>query len=94
MPQVEFGQMGNGETGFADNTDPFEDDLEEALCVFKSGDNNNDIIQKNEKLIMFYVDLENEIIIRNSNSEENKQDTNEELTDAKHPVLFNQYPIA
>jgi len=25
-------------SGFADNSDPFEDDLEDALCVFKAGD--------------------------------------------------------
>jgi hypothetical protein len=34
--------------------------LEEALCVFKQGDTNSDIIEKNAKLVMFYVDLENE----------------------------------
>ena len=65
MPKVEFGNnpTGSGETGFADNTDPFEDDLEEALCVFKQGDNNSDILEKNAKLVMFYVDLENEQIV-------------------------------
>lgn len=60
MPNVEFG---TGQTGFADNSDPFEDDLEDAMCVFKSGDGNTDILEKNEKLILFYVDLENEEII-------------------------------
>ena len=42
---------------------------------------------------MFYVDLDNEIII-NRGTEENKQDTNDEVSDSKHPVLFNQYPIS
>ena len=60
MPGVEFG---NGSTGFADNSDPFEDDLEDAMCVFKSGDGNTDILEKNDKLILFYVDLENEEFI-------------------------------
>ena len=44
MAGVEFG---NGQVGFADNSDPFENELEEALCVFKSGDGNTDIIEKN-----------------------------------------------
>ena len=35
--------------GFEDNSDPFENELEEALCVFKSGDVNTDILEKNEK---------------------------------------------
>lgn len=61
--------------------------------MFKSGDGNTDIIEKNENLIMFYVDLENEQIL-NRAKEENKQDQNEELADCKHPVLFNQYPIS
>jgi len=51
------------QAGFADNSDPFEDDLEDALCVFKAGDSNKDILEKNDKLIMFYVDLENEMIV-------------------------------
>ena len=64
MPKVEFGAKTEGPTtGFADNSDPFEDDLEEALCVFKSGDGNTDILERNEKLILFYIDLENEQII-------------------------------
>jgi hypothetical protein len=58
MPSVEFG--GGPNSGFADNSDPFEDVLEDALCVFKSGDTNADIMEKNAHLLMFYVDLENE----------------------------------
>jgi hypothetical protein len=71
MPKVEFGASGSGPSnGFADNSDPFEDDLEDALCVFKSGDGNSDILEKNEKLIMFYVDLDNELILSKPGSEE------------------------
>lgn len=61
MPQVEFGaSTDKPSSGFADNSDPFEDDLDNALCVFKSGDANSDMLEKNDGLIMFYVDLENE----------------------------------
>jgi hypothetical protein len=66
---------GTGQIGFEDESDPFENDLDEALCVFKSGDGNTDILEKNENLIMFYVDLENETIVNKVGSgEENKQD--------------------
>ena len=59
MPQVEFG---GGEGG--DDKDPFEDSLEDALCVFKSGGGKDgDILKENEAQILFYVDLENECII-------------------------------
>ena len=76
MPKIEGSASMNGpnglpQSGFADNSDPFEDDLEDALCVFKAGDSNKDIMEKNEKLIMFYVDLENEQILEAN--EENKQ---------------------
>lgn len=73
MPGVEFG---NGSMGFQDNSDPFEDDLEDAMCVFKSGDGNTDILEKNEKQILFYVDLENEVLIdKEKNPEEAKEDS-------------------
>lgn len=89
-------KQGTGQMGFADNSDPFENELEEALCVFKSGDGNTDILEKNENLIMFYVDLENESIISKAKGgEENKhEDQDEELNQSKHPVLFNQYPCS
>ena len=76
MPKVEFGHTESGpSSGFADNSDPFEDALEDALCVFKSGDVNSDILEKNEKLIMFYVDLENEMIVNKPGvGEESKQE--------------------
>lgn len=60
MPQVEFGSSDKPSSGFADSSDPFEDDLDNALCVFKSGDANSDMLEKNDGLILFYVDLENE----------------------------------
>ena len=70
MPKIEgSASLGGGEmgpsSGFADNSDPFEEDLEDALCVFKAGDSNKDIMEKNDKLIMFYIDLENEVIVSN-----------------------------
>ena len=63
MPQVEFGSNGAPSSGFADNSDPFEEDLDDALCVFKAGDGNQDILEKNQNFIMFYLDLENEMIV-------------------------------
>jgi hypothetical protein len=79
MQDIDFNansKQGTGQMGFEDNSDPFENELEEALCVFKSGDGNTDILEKNENLIMFYVDLENECIVSKNNSEgeENKHD--------------------
>lgn len=72
MPKVESAAGGtDGPTmGFNDNSDPFEDDLEDALYVFKPGDGNTDILEKNEKLIMFYLDLENEMIVEKTSAPE------------------------
>lgn len=100
MPKVEFGgpsdESGGPTTGFADTSDPFEDALEDALCVFKSGDTNSDILEKNEKLIMFYVDLENEQIIDKvkpgEEAKNNQEEDGEQRQESKHPVLLNQYP--
>ena len=50
--EISGGQDGDGQD--------LEDALNDALCVYVSGDSNQDILGKNEKLIMFYVDLENE----------------------------------
>lgn len=75
MPKIESGAAEPGvNSGFNDNSDPFEDALEDALCVFKSGDTNSDIMERNEKLILFFVDLENESIINKNKfcSEEEK----------------------
>lgn len=61
MPKIESRSADPGPSaGFSDNSDPFEEALEDALCVFKSGDTNSDIMERNEKLILFFVDLENE----------------------------------
>ena len=60
MPKVETG--GGGPTGDEAGLD-FDDALNDALCVYVSGDSNQGVVEKNEKLIMFYVDLENEEIV-------------------------------
>ena len=69
MPQVEFG----GGAGDDEDKDPFEDSLEDALCVFKSGGTggNSDILKENEGQLLFYIDLENENIIDKTESKEN-----------------------
>jgi hypothetical protein len=80
MPQVEFGANGGGpSTGFADNSDPFEEDLDDALCVFKAGDGNQDILEKNQNFIMFYLDLENELIVNKRPGQE-KEEAKEDET--------------
>jgi hypothetical protein len=60
MPKVEFGA---GE--LSDDKDMFEDSLEDALCVFRSGNaaKDSDILKENEAQLLFYVDLENENIV-------------------------------
>lgn len=99
MPKIEgSASAGNTgpSTGFADNSDPFEEDLDDALCVFKAGDSNKDIMEKNDQLIMFYVDLENEVIVSNSKEEKKGEDDDlpgDQMNESKHPVLFNQYPL-
>jgi hypothetical protein len=50
VPKVEFGADGEGQD---DSKDPFEDSLEDALCVFKSGGGGPsgkdvDILKENE----------------------------------------------
>lgn len=45
MPKIESGK--NGEEN-NDSKDLFEDELEEALCVFKSGGANSDILKEND----------------------------------------------
>ena len=95
MPKVEFG--GGGQD---DSKDPFEDSLEDALCVFKSGaggGKDTDILKENEAQLMFYVDLDNEDVIDKAavNPDEGnaKEDEDEDIVNSKHPVLLNQYPI-
>lgn len=60
MPKVEGSGITDGNDG---GSNPFEDALDDALCVYVSGDANQDLLHKNDKLIMFYVDLENEEIV-------------------------------
>lgn len=55
-PKVEFGSGGTGDLDF-------EDALEDALCVFKSGGVDSDILEQNEKQILCYLDLDNEDIV-------------------------------
>ena len=93
MPKVEFG--GGAAT---DEKDPFEDSLEDALCVFKSGGGgkDTDILKENEAQLLFYVDLDNETIIDKSQQEGESHadlDDEEAASESKHPVLLNQYPI-
>ena len=47
MPKIESGKADSGFDG--DSKDLFEDELEDALCVFKSGGANSDILKENEK---------------------------------------------
>jgi hypothetical protein len=65
MPKVEFGSAGEGQE--ESSKDPFEDSLEDALCVFKSGaggqNKDTDILKENEAQLLFYVDLDNETVI-------------------------------
>jgi len=77
-----------------DSKDLFEDELEEALCVFKSGGANSDLLKDNEKQILFYVDLENEEILSKEKVQAMKEeggveDGDAELGDSSHPMLIN-----
>lgn len=103
MPVVNFGrgegEPGNGADGDAnaDKDDLFEDALDSALQVFKSGGANTDLLKENEGQILFYVDLENEEIITKAKYEDSKQDDDDDgeraLDEKPHPMLFNQYPL-
>lgn len=93
MPKVESGGQ-DKETGEEGSKDLFEDELEEALCVFKSGGGESDLLKDNDKQILFYVDLENEEILSkekvNSQKEEGgAADGDAELGDSSHPMLIN-----
>lgn len=41
----------------------FEDALGDALCVFKSGGVDSDLLESNDAQILFYLDLDNESIV-------------------------------
>lgn len=81
VPKVEFG------SGFQDDSkDPFEDSLEDALCVFKSGagaGKDTDILKENEAQLLFYIDLDNELVIDKSagDGEGGEQEPEEEDED-------------
>lgn len=87
MPKVEFSDPASEDNG----KDLFEESLDDALCVFKSGGTNTDIMKENEKQILFYLDLDNESIVdRVSASKRTKNDDGDEEIIAKlHPMLFN-----
>lgn len=92
---MEFGAS----TEFGDDEkDPFEDELEEALCVFKSGagsggpgGKDTDILKENEGQVLFYVDLENENIVSKDDIGKgtDDEDCEDEVHGSKHPVLLN-----
>ena len=89
LPKVEFGG-----THDDDSKDLFEDSLEDALCVFKSGAGGKDadILKENEGQILFYIDLENENIVEKFEKKQQQQeedDLENEVEGTKHPVLLN-----
>jgi hypothetical protein len=98
---VEFGEEGDGFTppqveskgssGGNENDDLFEDHLEDALCVFKTGGINKDILEQNEKQILFFINFEEEEIIEKD--QYSLSESNNEKIEGCHPILFNQYPI-
>ena len=96
MPKVEFsgGEFVDG----GKSMDPFEDSLEDALCVFKSGGGaaDADILKENEAQLLFYVDLDNEQLVDRSVGQGGQtEDLDDEgaASESKHPVLLNQYPL-
>lgn len=46
-----------------EGNEEFENSLEDALQVFKSGGGDADLLKDNEEQILFHVDLENEAIV-------------------------------
>ena len=94
-PAVNFNQKPEGSQNDAENDD-FEKALDDALCVFKSGGANTDLLADNEAQILFYVDLDNEeVISKDKYLEEKKgeEDGEQEIEEKPHPMLLNQYPI-
>jgi len=76
--------------------DLFEEQLDNALQVFKSGGANTDLLKENEGQILFYVDLDNEAIIERNEMEDEKDEDDDgerEIGERPHPMLFNQYPL-
>jgi hypothetical protein len=80
-----------GSSGEAD----FEDVLEDALCVFKSGGSDVDLLKENDQQILFLLDLDNESIVEKSTAA-SRPNTNYGEEDAQgtlHPMMLNQYPL-
>ena len=68
VPKVFFSQNNPAEEGQPKPDDSgaddlFEEQLDSALQVFKSGGANTDLLKENAGQILFYVDLDNEEII-------------------------------
>lgn len=89
MPKVET-EKGDSKD---DSKDLFEGELDDALCVFKSGGANSDILKENESQILFYVDLDNEAILDKEKVKKSKDketvDEDDEIKGEVHPMLFN-----
>jgi hypothetical protein len=80
-----------GSTGQDEEDTLFEDHLEDACCVFKTGGINNDILEQNEKQILFYINFEEEEVV--DKIQYAQHEANDDKIEGCHPVLFNQYPI-
>jgi hypothetical protein len=85
MPAIESGSRDPNDP---EGGDPFENSLEDALCVFKSGGGDADILKDNESQILFYIDLENEAIIEKDKKVENN-DADQEVEGTNHPLMIN-----
>ena len=73
----------------------FEDVLEDALCVFKSGGTDADLLAQNDKQILFYLDLDNECIVdkATANKRLSGQMSEDDVDSKLHPIMLNQYPL-
>lgn len=91
VPKVEFAENQKQDT----SKDLFEESLDDALCVFKSGGTNTDILKENEKQVLFFLDLDNEAIVDRATASKKAEevDAEEEIQSKMHPLLFNQYPL-
>ena len=69
--------------------------LEDALCVFKSGGVDSDLLEQNASQILCYLDLDNESVVEKEKALKmsNGDGDSDEQSSKLHPVLFNQYPL-
>lgn len=82
-PKVEFRDQAKEDLDF-------EDALGDALCVFKSGGVDSDLLEQNDKQILFYLDLENETIVEKDKATQSPNDSEDpEDRPNFHPMLFN-----